>query len=107
MDIEEAYQVMQEHCGLKVGDKVRILRKAKDFEMGWATNWPSSMDIYIGETGKVDDTYCNSILVLTKDGIKWHFPFFVLEKIEDEQKVRVDGNLNYPIYSKEGDSTYI
>jgi ABC-type transporter Mla subunit MlaD len=34
MDINEAYIVMQEASGLQVGDKVRVLRKAKSYEMG-------------------------------------------------------------------------
>lgn len=35
MDIREAYKVMQSQCGIEVGDKVRVLRKAKSREMGW------------------------------------------------------------------------
>jgi hypothetical protein len=85
MTLQDAYLAMQEASGIKVGDTVRVLRKAEDFEMGWSADWASSyMDKYVGETGVVKE--CdggNGFRVQFPDGEDWHFPFFVLEKIKD------------------------
>ncbi len=35
MDINTAYKILQENCGIKEGDTIRVLRKANDYEMGW------------------------------------------------------------------------
>lgn len=81
--IQDAYLALQEASGIKVGDTVRVLRKAGNEEMGWASEWPSScMDKYVGETGVVGE--CNDscgFRVQFPDGEGWSFPFFVLEKV--------------------------
>jgi hypothetical protein len=109
MGVEEAYQVMQDNCGIKVGDKVRVLRKAKSFEMGWDTIWVSFMDEYIGSIGKVLGSLdIHGLKVGFDDGSEYAFPFFVLEKVEKyKTKIRIDGNIDYSTYSEEKDSNYI
>lgn len=79
LDIKEAYKVMQEASGIKVGDRVKVLRKAEDCEMGWEYGWLGSMDERIGEVLFVDGIKDNA--VRTNKG---YFPFFVLEVIEPE-----------------------
>ena len=78
-DLQAAYLTMQNACGIKVGDKVKVLRKAEDNEMGWKNNWSESMNKYIN-----DDIY--SVAHINELGIHLDtyraFPFFVLEKIE-------------------------
>lgn len=59
--------------GLKVGDRVKVIAKAEDFQSGWPTIWVPSMDeVTDGVVTLIDD-----------DGIQigrhW-FPFFVLVK---------------------------
>lgn len=85
MTIKNAYLTMQEASGIKVGDTVRVLRKAVDEEMGWGNSWKSpEMDKHIGETGIVD--WCEGTTGFSvRFGCEraWSFPFFVLEKIAD------------------------
>jgi NADH:ubiquinone oxidoreductase subunit len=84
MTLQDAYLAMQEACGIKVGDAVRVLRKAEGGEMGWNQVWVSEMDKYVGEDGVVGECYgSNGFLVQFPGGKGWRFPFFVLEKIAD------------------------
>ena len=43
------YKERQAECGLKVGDKVKILRKVGDFEDGWGSDWPEEADTCVGK----------------------------------------------------------
>jgi hypothetical protein len=88
MTLQDAYLAMQEASGIKVGDTVRVLRKAGDEEMGWASDWPSPcMDKYIGDTGVVKECDgSDGFLVQFPGGKGWRFPFFVLEKIASAPK---------------------
>jgi hypothetical protein len=85
MTLQDAYLAMQEACGIKAGDTVRVLRKAEDGEMGWDQVWDSVfMDKYVGDAGVVEECYgSNGLLVQFPGGKGWLFPFFVLEKIKD------------------------
>jgi len=86
-----SYLERHKACGLKVGDRVRVTRKAKDNEDGWENPWLIDKDPMVGKTYPItkDDNSCGFEL----DNIAWaHFPYFVLEKVEEEKKV----------YTKEG-----
>lgn len=75
---QEAYLILQEASGLKIGDTVKILRRANNYEMGWENIWDiPAMSNYIGIESKITDINGNGI-VLNND---YAFPFFVLEKI--------------------------
>jgi hypothetical protein len=91
MNIEEAYKVMQNNCGIKIGDKVRVLRKAEDNEMGWSNGWCDFMDIYVGKVGKAMGSSLdyNGLSVKFDDGEWYYFPFFVLEKVEEDEGKKV------------------
>lgn len=81
---EQVYLDAQKACGLKVGDYVRVTRKAYDCEAGWDNGWADGMDKTVGMVGNV--------LAVSSDGIqisfassrngRWYFPYFVLEKVE-------------------------
>jgi len=91
MNVEEAYLVMQEASGIQVGDTVKVLRKAKDYEMGWNNRWSDFM--VVGQTLKVAD--------ISEDGIKlagnfaniarYRYPFFVLEVVKKAHTITIDG----------------
>jgi len=93
MNVEEAYRVMQEASGIQVGDTVKVLRKAKDYEMGWYNIWSDFM--VVGQTHKV--------LGVCEDGVKlrsrddrpssqiYHYPFFVLEVVKKAHTITIDG----------------
>lgn len=76
----KTYRMLQSASGLKVGDKVRIMRRARDYEKGWNNTWVSpEMDWDIGKIGTVKS--------MTSDGVEFveflcRYPVFVLEKVE-------------------------
>ena len=78
MNIEEAYQIMSKESGINIGDTVKVIRKASDYEMGWATTWDPYMDKMIGNEYTISEIV-NGVYHL--DDLCW-FPFFVLEKIK-------------------------
>jgi len=66
---------------IKVGDKVRVLRKAESFENGWNGYWVREMDKFIGKVltvNKIEEE------ISTKESL--YYPYFVLEKVEVEEE---------------------
>lgn len=86
---EDSYEERQadwvEAYNIKVGDYVKILRKFNDFESGCAIamDEDGEMDPLVGTVGKVSAIEDDSIEVDSK-GDYWFWPYFVLEKVEDE-----------------------
>lgn len=76
-EVEKLYIKYQKASGLKVGDKVKVLRKARDHENGWTNGWISDMDLMVGNTYVIDHISDWGGVTLKE----WGFPFFVLEKI--------------------------
>jgi hypothetical protein len=85
--MEKTYKEQQAECGLKVGDFVKILRKAKDGENGWDSCWPEDADTWVGKTGEIiEDGERGGLKVfLEEENDWWYFPYFVLEKVEDNE----------------------
>lgn len=71
---------------VKIGDKVKVLRKAEDYEQGWNYDWADKMDALIGEiveiTGEYIDAEDTNGFLVTGD---WYMPYFVLEKVPEPQ----------------------
>ena len=83
--IQEAYIKVQDACGFKEGDKVKVVRKAVDHELGWGMNWYAPyMDSCVGESGTVSDISNDGVAVDFDNGDTFYFPFFVLESAEYE-----------------------
>lgn len=83
----EDYLKLHNSCGLKVGDKVKVLRAAEDCEQGWSNSWADSMDEYIGSEAYIMDDDSASGFALTPpdpDGFYFLFPYFVLKKVESD-----------------------
>jgi len=104
MDIKEAYLIMQKNCGIKVGDTVKVLRKAEQYEMGWDSTWVKEMDETIGKTFVVREI--NWFGVSLND-LHFTFPVCVLKKVDPaEHEFEFDAfiikNDNGKIYSGEG-----
>lgn len=79
MNLTDAYLKLHNASGIAVGDTVKVLRKAKDYEMGWDLVWVSGMDLRVGKTYEVaDDLGCEGFR-LGGGGV---FPFFVLELVK-------------------------
>ena len=77
--VPKTYAELQEESGLKVGDWVKVIRTAKDFENDWVTAWCKSMNDYVGKIFQIHDI-CHKGILFKEDGYK--FPYFVLEKTE-------------------------
>jgi hypothetical protein len=84
--INKEYIKASIESGIKVGDTVKVLRKAKDFEQGWGNAWTVSMSENIGSESKVvrSDNGCGFTLC---DGMD--YPYFVLKLVKDSKTTAV------------------
>lgn len=92
MSVAEAYKVMQDNCGIEVGDTVKVLRKAKDNENGWPNCPPSktTMESMIGKNLKVlgvDKSIGIELDTSMINGAAQRLPFFVLELVKKGKKL--------------------
>ena len=77
---------------IKVGSKVKIIKKADSEENGWGAYWNSFMDDSINEVGivtTIDDKSNNNIgiqVYLENKDNYYFYPYFVLEKVENKNK---------------------
>lgn len=87
MDLESAKNAFisfHNASGFKVGDKVKITRKANTYEMGWNGCWDSAMDACINKIGEiVGDINNHGWRVKFTDVNMWDLPDFILQKVED------------------------
>lgn len=76
------YLEYHKSCGIKVGDTVRITRKATSGESGWNNSWMTDMDKHVGKEFKVvtDNREGGFELCTECDAGGFEFPHFVLEK---------------------------
>ena len=85
--MEKSYEERQAECGLKVGDKVRILRKAEDHEDGWGDAWNHhEMDDFVGRECEIlRDNENRGFRVYNEELDEWwNVPYFILEKVSEE-----------------------
>ena len=90
---KKSYEERQAECGLKVGDKVKILRKVVDYEDGWGNSWPEDADTWVGKTGEIigDGKGSGFKVSLEEENGYWFFPYFVLEKVEENETPKQPG----------------
>ena len=88
------YAERQAKCGLKVGDRVKVLRRGDFGELGWENTW-------IGyDMGKAIGQVCTILAIDEKDGItldqcdSYYFPYFVLEKYEETKEEKIENLVN-------------
>ncbi len=82
-ELRTAYVVMQKNCGIDVGDCVKVLRTAKDCELGWGNSWTYDMNEQLNRTLEVESIGDNGIHL--SDG--YSYPFFVLEVVKKAEKL--------------------
>lgn len=80
INIRNAYLAMHKASGIKVGDIVKIIRAAEEYEMGWVNGWNRSMTRDVGKYFEVTRDIGQKGFRLGVEGFK--YPFFCLEKIE-------------------------
>lgn len=91
------YEEAQELSGLKVGDWIKIARKAISHENGWGDDWVYGMSCKVGKTGQINEIDARRGMMVVFEGEEsGHFyPFFVLEKVPtSEQKSESEKNFN-------------
>lgn len=88
---EKLYIKHQETSGLEVGDTVKVTRKAESFESGWPEVWLEVKNKFIGHEFKIKNVNDRFGIGLRydEDELSWHFPYFVLEKVE-QPTIRVE-----------------
>jgi hypothetical protein len=85
----QAYLELTKHCPIKVGDTVKLLRKFEAGEMGTSckTDDVDKFDFIGDEMKVVKITEQGGYRLMCSDGKKRHYPFFVLEKVDESSKV--------------------
>ena len=73
--------------GFKVGDIVKITRKAQSDENGWSSVWNDSMNYLVGLEVEINLDNGNTwgFQIKTTNGSTWNVPWFILEKVEDSE----------------------
>lgn len=85
--MKQVYLLAQEHCGLKVGDWVRVTRKAKDHESGWGGTWVTGSNKLLNKKGVIQSIDKNGVSITfpKEKAINFSFPYFVLRKINPQE----------------------
>lgn len=81
----QEYKYLQDKANFKVGDKVLVTRKAKDFEGSWHNGWADGMNKYIGLVHEIvfvpEHAGGIGLKAPQSDLRQFWFPFFVLNKV--------------------------
>ena len=98
LNLHAHYVALQKASGIKVGDTVKVLRKANSHEMGWNNKWTVEMDEFVGMTFIVEDLRAADGIGLMQGNCgPYNFPFFVLEmvkpKIPNTKIIKIDDGL--------------
>lgn len=70
--------------GLKVGDRVRVMRKAKDREHGWEAVWLHSMNGMVGRNVTISED--GGVIGFKIENANYSLPHFILEKVEPQYR---------------------
>ncbi len=87
MSEREDYIAGQKTCGIEVGDTVRVVREAEDYEGGWKYMWFSYKSCVAKFVVKAIDYHGGGMEHITDAGVHWWFPYFVLEKVTNTIEV--------------------
>ena len=84
-EIKKLYLELQSEAGFDIGDKVKVIGQAKSFEYGWREVWLYEKDKYVGNIFEIRhiDKWGIS-LKHDEDNYGYHFPYFILEKVEEQ-----------------------
>ncbi len=80
---------------IKVGDKVKVIRKCETEENGWGCTWNIHvMDSAVDKVFKIVNSHYKKGILLRIGIDECWFPYFVLEKVEEPEKKYVPFDLN-------------
>jgi hypothetical protein len=80
---ESGFSVVQRAKPLSCGEKVIVMRIAKQGECGWRNIWVPKMDATVGKMGEISRTNDWGVLVVFEDGDVWIYPDHVLARPPD------------------------
>ncbi len=83
--IQPSYLERHNACGLKVGDRVKVVRSAGHRESGWFDLWSSVMDGSVGSVFTIQKDNGQYGFGLDDKG-NFNYPYFVLEKVEPKYR---------------------
>jgi len=95
MNDKKAFKVLGKESNIKKGDTVKVLRTAKNYEMGWNDSWRWEMNEYVNKEFKVAEILKGSVRLND-----FWFPFFVLEIIGEN----IDGQCKIPDFGCQTDN---
>lgn len=109
-EMKKSYEERQDEWikknDLKIGDKVRIIRKAESDEDGWLAVWAAGMDAVVGKAGVVKSFLGNvGIRVEFDKRFSWSLPYFVLEKVVEHKDK--EWKVSYGLKVKTGDPVLV
>jgi len=92
----KTYVELQDESGIKLGQRVKIVRGLKEArDMGWTTLWNSDMNREVGMTGKVISQGTSAGFRVKMDLVKmdltkekWSFPFNCLVPYDVKMRVK-------------------
>jgi hypothetical protein len=87
----KAHAAWLEMTGLKVGDKVRVMRSAKDYEHGCPWSWSEQKEKNVGKVLEVYNIDEFTALPGVRAGCcplsdGNYYPFFILEVVEQKKE---------------------
>lgn len=105
-EMKKSYEERQDEWikknDLKIGDRVRVIRKAESDEDGWSAVWAAEMDAVVGKAGVVKRFLGNvGIRVSFDKELLWSLPYFVLEKVVERKDK--EWTVSYGLKVKTGD----
>jgi len=98
MNYAERQRKWMKENNVHVGDKVKVVRKADDYEDGWGDSWVEKMDEMFGGVYEIvenDDVIGEEdglLLKFNKD-LDFHLPYFCLEVVGDKIEQTKDNHL--------------
>ena len=80
----EDYLSEQKKCELKIGDVVKITRKAETYENGWNNAWVTpNMNRYVNQIHKIN--IITDVGIFLEDCANFAFPYFILKKVSPKK----------------------
>ena len=101
-EASQSYVNLEMEQNFQVGERVRILRAAKDYEAGWENGWVDDMTKNVGKIGTISsgwgsEEYATGLPVQVDGGDTWKYPWFVLEKVAEERPLKT----YYKVFKRE------
>ena len=83
-NVYKSYEEKQEQWikenNIKIGDRVKIIKKSFNGDNGWNNNWIDEMDSYISKISIISGINDNNIFIIFDDNRGFSFPYHLLQQ---------------------------